>query len=318
MKYCSKCSKQFDTTGNFCPRCGNQLTEVGAPIFCPNCGKKLASGVKFCDACGTSLNVDTNSVNMQNLTDPSVPEKRNKSKALFAGIAVLLIAAIGGGYFAAKNSEKFVQYIPVSVLNVLGIEKNEEKNLESAKQNGNIGNALSINGSMQNTAPLPPTPQPNPQPAPTPPYPAPIPPSSNVATPVVPTQDIYRYIVMKDQFDREIADLAKDINSYTASHKNFRYADSLISRGQNIQNRILMERNNLVNANVNNIALKNQLLIVIDTEVGRISGLVNGMMNSKNGGDYLPEFRKGTDAAYRFDDADAELKRMQSVYTLQR
>lgn len=325
MKYCTKCNKQFDTVGNFCPQCGSQLIEAATTVFCPNCGKKLEAGAMFCDGCGSSLNESSSNNSVRNYGAQAEPVKQNKSKVLLVGIVLLLIVVIGGaGYIVSKNTEKIAQYIPEPILNVLGIEKHEESGVENTNQIGNNvnnGNNAAINGTMpnsgnlQNSNTVPPTPQPIPQPNPTPPYPSPISPTPNVSAPVAPTQDIYRYIVMKDQFDREIADLAKDINSYTATNKNFRWADHLISRGQNIQNRILMERNNLINANVNNIALKNQLLVVIDTEVGRISGLVNGMMNSKNGGDYLPEFRKGTDAAYRFDAADAELRKMQAVYT---
>ena len=56
MKVCTRCNKQFNITGDFCPQCGNQLTETGASQFCPNCGKKLSAGARFCDGCGTSLN----------------------------------------------------------------------------------------------------------------------------------------------------------------------------------------------------------------------------------------------------------------------
>ncbi len=125
------------------------------------------------------------------------------------------------------------------------------------------------------------------------------------------SQNINHYIQMKNQFDYEIAALANDINAYTVTHADFRNANELIGRGQSIAKNIQEEKRALQNADIDNKALKTQLLIVIDTEIERINGLVNGMLNSKNGGNYLPEFKKGTNAAYRFDEENAKLTKMQ-------
>lgn len=52
MKYCDKCSKEFDDGMKFCPLCGNMLTVKNNS--CPNCGKEVGD-FKFCPYCGTEV-----------------------------------------------------------------------------------------------------------------------------------------------------------------------------------------------------------------------------------------------------------------------
>lgn len=113
MKYCSKCNIQFNTTGRFCERCGCLLTEV-MPSFCPECGKKLESDASFCGDCGTPINASEsdgagsgNNVSCTVSATESLPVKRNIPKEAIIGVAVLLIALIGGGgyYFLTHNDK---------------------------------------------------------------------------------------------------------------------------------------------------------------------------------------------------------------------
>lgn len=127
----------------------------------------------------------------------------------------------------------------------------------------------------------------------------------------VPTgNDISAYITAKNQYDQQIAALAKDINAYLSSHKNFAQADGLIARADALSQKIQQTRNSANSAQISNAALKTRLLEVFDAELGRINGLRDGMKASRAGGDHMPGFKRGTDAAYRFDDVNASLDKM--------
>ena len=47
--FCSKCSKKYSATSNFCPFCGNKYNP------CPRCGSDNLEGSKRCVSCGTAL-----------------------------------------------------------------------------------------------------------------------------------------------------------------------------------------------------------------------------------------------------------------------
>lgn len=49
---------------------------------------------------------------------------------------------------------------------------------------------------------------------------------------------------------------------------------------------------------------------MLDAEWGRVDGLLEGMTTSKNGGSHVHGFKRGTDAAYRFDTVNAELNKL--------
>lgn len=132
-----------------------------------------------------------------------------------------------------------------------------------------------------------------------------------VASSSAPTgNDVSSYIAAKNQYDQEIAGLAKDINAYLSANRNFAKADGLIRRAEVISQKVQQARNSVNAAQISNGALKTRLLEVFDAELGRINGLRDGMKASRAGGDYQPGFKRGTDAAYRFDDVNASLEKM--------
>ena len=208
MKYCSKCNKQFNTTGNFCPQCGNQLAEAASTTFCPNCGRKLADGVRFCDGCGANIigNMQNGMATQNNTVQTGMQRKKN-SKFLLVGVAAVLIAAIGGaGYYFSNRYDKpvseivteklkFTEYrnkivglIPEPVLNVLGIEKrdngNEKQEINAGTDNTVNANQMQSNqgqtGGVTPNTPVDPTPS-QPQIPPTV-----VPPDNNNTTSVPP------------------------------------------------------------------------------------------------------------------------------------
>jgi len=135
--------------------------------------------------------------------------------------------------------------------------------------------------------------------------------AKSMASSSVPSgNDISPYIAAKNQYDQQIAALAKDINAYLSSHKNFAQADGLIARADALSQKIQQTRNSANSAQISNTALKTRLLEVLDAELGRINGLRDGMKASRAGGDHMPGFKRGTDAAYRFDDVNASLDKM--------
>lgn len=149
MKFCARCNKQFNTPGNFCPQCGNKLSEIASVKFCPACGKKLTADAKFCDGCGTNVNNEnaSNGIAAQN-NIPSMGEpKQKKSIIPVICIAVLLIAMLGGaGYYFSKKFDvsiaeyrnKVVQVFPEPFLKILGLEKNTEGEVKQGN-NANSG-----------------------------------------------------------------------------------------------------------------------------------------------------------------------------------
>lgn len=143
MKYCSKCNIQFNTTGNFCEKCGNLLTEV-TPSFCPGCGEKLPTDASFCSACGMRINASVSGGSGSGNTfpppvqppEPPAPVKRNIPKQAIIGVAVLLIALLGGGgYYFLTHNDKTASG-PLT-------EKPQTQKVDSSKgaNNGTAGNS---------------------------------------------------------------------------------------------------------------------------------------------------------------------------------
>lgn len=53
MKYCKICDKEFDDKVNFCPYCGNTLSNDEEKVnYFPNCGEELEEDMNFCPVCG--------------------------------------------------------------------------------------------------------------------------------------------------------------------------------------------------------------------------------------------------------------------------
>lgn len=122
--------------------------------------------------------------------------------------------------------------------------------------------------------------------------------------------DLSTYIFRKDQFDREISSLANDINAYLQSHSNLRNQYKMRSRGENLSINIRRMKTELQNASTSNTAVKRKLIEVLEAEIGRVEGLVEGVNASMNGGDYAPGFKRGGDAYDRFEEANATLNNM--------
>lgn len=150
MKYCSKCNKQFNATGNFCPQCGNRLTEAASTVFCPNCGKKLTAGVKFCDGCGTGISDSmTNGTASNNVPARSGTPGRKKSSLIVPAVAVLLVAALAGaGFYFSKRYDK---PIPQAFLTALGIGKTiaGDSNQKADVKPGNADGTKQSNANAQ-------------------------------------------------------------------------------------------------------------------------------------------------------------------------
>jgi len=118
------------------------------------------------------------------------------------------------------------------------------------------------------------------------------------------------FLKEKDQYDKEIAALATDINVYLQSNPDFRNGQRFIDRATDISRRVHETRNKAASANMKEKVAQAKLLEVLDAEIGRIDGLLDGMKDSAKGGDWQPGFKRGTAAAYRFDDVDAELQKV--------
>ena len=118
------------------------------------------------------------------------------------------------------------------------------------------------------------------------------------------------YVSLKNQYDREISNLANDINTYLGNHANFKNEKTMLQRAEKISRQIYGAKEALRNANIQNTALKNKLIEVFDALQGRVDGLLDGIRASKNGRDYHPGFDRGGDAYDRFEEANKALNRM--------
>lgn len=123
-------------------------------------------------------------------------------------------------------------------------------------------------------------------------------------------QTLTAYIMSKDTYNQEITALSDDINAYLGEHSNFIGSTGLDSRASQIYSDIYNKKSQLNKENISNTALKSKLLEVYDAEMGRVGGLRDGIRDSQNGRDYLPAFRRGTAAAYKFDDVNAEFSKL--------
>lgn len=166
MKYCSKCNIHFNTTGDFCARCGSPLTEV-TPSFCPQCGAKLQDGDMFCSECGMHISgVASGGVGLQTVDQGlatlkqevpkayeklknSIPERINIPKDInmpksinmpkninipkeaIIGGAVALLILLGGGYYFLTHNDKTVLKVP-KIPAITGQLKNNVNNLKNS------------------------------------------------------------------------------------------------------------------------------------------------------------------------------------------
>lgn len=75
-------------------------------MFCKNCGKQHADDARFCDGCGTALNLDLSGIQSEQNTVSIAPKKSKKSLVIILGIAtaavliaVILILVLGGSKY---------------------------------------------------------------------------------------------------------------------------------------------------------------------------------------------------------------------------
>jgi TPR repeat protein/predicted GTPase len=118
------------------------------------------------------------------------------------------------------------------------------------------------------------------------------------------------YINLKNQYDNEITSLADDVNAYVAKYDGFSTDEGLIARAQGLESRIIATKNDVSRATIPNQTVKFKLIEVLGLEATRAHGLYVGMRASQHGGSYSPGFKSGTAAAYKFDDANAELTKL--------
>jgi len=119
-------------------------------------------------------------------------------------------------------------------------------------------------------------------------------------------QKLTPYIMSKNTYDQEIATLADDINAYLKKHFNLRGSPGYDSRASQIYSDIINKKKQLKDEMIYNTSLKNKLMEVYDAELGRVSGLRDGVFASKNGRDPNPAFQRGTAAMHKFDNVNAE------------
>ena len=189
MKYCTQCNKQFNTPGNFCPQCGNPLSEMKASVFCPNCGKKLEVGMKFCDSCGTMINGSQSHGN--GISGQIMQPLQSNRKYFFAGVAVVLIVLLSGaGYYffsdynnsgsdlvgnsnslASEFRNKIIEVLPDPFVNLLGIKKEEiETDKKAEYSNNESTQQVTVQAQTEKTITVSPTVPPSAPPPPFPPY----------------------------------------------------------------------------------------------------------------------------------------------------
>ena len=62
MVKCSNCGVNVPETSEFCPNCGNDLSndvkEVSDALKCSNCGAQVKDGNSFCSSCGTKIEIE--------------------------------------------------------------------------------------------------------------------------------------------------------------------------------------------------------------------------------------------------------------------
>lgn len=123
---------------------------------------------------------------------------------------------------------------------------------------------------------------------------------------------LMEYVNKKDQYDKEISAAVKDVNDYLQSHSNFKEEKGLFDRTRVIFQNIRMTQNKLKQENIQNQELKLKLNEVLELEIRRVGALNDGIgMNKENSNhDYKLDFKLGTEAAYKYDEVNAEFNRL--------
>ena len=85
---CKYCNADIEQDAQFCPNCGKDLSKFNK---CIKCGELLDSDTVFCPHCGAEQD------------NKDVAERTGSKKWMWAIIAVILLAIIGGGAYFATN-----------------------------------------------------------------------------------------------------------------------------------------------------------------------------------------------------------------------
>lgn len=124
-----------------------------------------------------------------------------------------------------------------------------------------------------------------------------------------------QFVVLKNNYDQRISDVAVRFNQ-RLNTSNGKFADrQLLMESQEIMKLILQTKMDLskekfpVSFN-QPVYLLNDLL---EHEITRISAIYQGLLATEKGGDYLVALKPGTDAAYKFDDANEAFSRSYSA-----
>lgn len=121
------------------------------------------------------------------------------------------------------------------------------------------------------------------------------------------------FIILKDSYHQQIAELAADVNEHLSRNADFRNARYFLERSQQLVNDIRETENNLRKTKFENEILKNQILKVIEAESIRADGIRDGVQSSYNGGNYQSGFERGHNGKIQFDRENATLIKIRAA-----
>lgn len=97
---CKYCNAEIEQDAQFCTNCGKDLSKFKR---CVSCGELLDRDTEFCPFCGTKQTLEEQNL-PEGMAEPlQLEEKKGSKKWLWAVIAVILLAIIGGGAYFATN-----------------------------------------------------------------------------------------------------------------------------------------------------------------------------------------------------------------------
>lgn len=97
---CKYCNAEIEQDAQFCTNCGKDLSKFKR---CVSCGELLDRDTEFCPYCGTKQTSEEQNL-PEGMAEPlQLEEKKGSKKWMWAIIAVILLAIIGGGAYFATN-----------------------------------------------------------------------------------------------------------------------------------------------------------------------------------------------------------------------
>lgn len=237
--------------------------------FCPHCGNPVENGIKICPVCGTC--VEQNEQEQDTIVQHIDHQTADESSAGFFHqkkiLIVIVVAVLILCGSVGIGVYMYIQNLHTNIIKAQDKQNKAEKEAQYAKQK-----------------------------------------ETDAEKQIKITQYVLKnYINLKNQYNSEIASLAEAVNAHVAKYDNFRADEGLIARAQGLESRIIATQNDVSRATIPNQTVKSKLIEVLGLEATRAHGLYVGMRASQHGGSYSPGFQSGTAAAYKFDDANAEL-----------